>query len=221
MARVATLPTLVAESGLTGYLEEIRRLPMLERQEEFMLAKRWRERGDRDVAHKLVSSHLRLVTKIARDYRGYGLPISEVISEGNIGLMQAVERFEPEKGFRLATYAVWWIKAAIQEYILRSWSLVKLGTTANQKKLFFNLRKAKSKISALDEGDMRPDQVKLIAKRLGVAETDVIDMNRRLGGDVSLNRHDPRGRRFRRVAGLAGGRIPGPGDDARRERGVR
>jgi RNA polymerase sigma-32 factor len=187
MARVATLPTLVAESGLTGYLEEIRRLPMLERQEEFMLAKRWRERGDRDVAHKLVSSHLRLVTKIARDYRGYGLPISEVISEGNIGLMQAVERFEPEKGFRLATYAVWWIKAAIQEYILRSWSLVKLGTTANQKKLFFNLRKAKSKISALDEGDMRPDQVKLIAKRLGVAETDVIDMNRRLGGDVSLN----------------------------------
>ena len=184
MARVATLPTLMAESGLTGYLEEIRRLPMLERQEEFMLAKRWREHGDRNAAHKLVSSHLRLVTKIARGYRGYGLPISEVISEGDIGLMQAVERFEPEKGFRVATYAAWWIKAAIQEYILRSWSLVKLGTTVNQKKLFFNLRKAKSKISALDEGDMRPDQVKLIAKRLGVAETDVIDMNRRLGGDV-------------------------------------
>jgi RNA polymerase sigma-32 factor len=187
MARAATLPILMAESGLTGYLEEIRRLPMLERQEEFMLAKRWREHGDRDAAHKLVTSHLRLVAKIAMGYRGYGLPIAEVISEGNIGLMQAVERFEPEKGFRLATYAVWWIKAAIQEYILRSWSLVKMGTTANQKKLFFNLRKAKSKISALEEGDLRPDQVKLIAKRLGVTEQDVVDMNRRLGGDVSLN----------------------------------
>jgi RNA polymerase sigma-32 factor len=160
---------------------------MLERREEYMLAKRWREHTDRDAAHKLVTSHLRLVAKIARDYRGYELPISEVISEGNIGLVQAVERFEPEKGFRLATYAVWWIKAAIQEYILRSWSLVKLGTTANQKKLFFNLRKAKSKISALDEGDMRPDQVKLIAKWLGVTEPDVIDMNRRLGGDAALN----------------------------------
>ena len=187
MARAAALPILTAESGLTGYLEEIRRLPMLERQEEFMLAKRWREHGDRDAAHKLVTSHLRLVAKIAMGYRGYDLPIAEVISEGNIGLMQAVERFEPEKGFRLATYAVWWIKAAIQDYILRSWSLVKMGTTVNQKKLFYNLRKAKSKISALDEGDMRPDQVKLIAKRLGVTETDVIDMNRRLGGDASLN----------------------------------
>ena len=187
MARTAALPILTAEPGLTHYLEEIRRFPMLERQEEYMLAKRWREHGDRDAAHKLVTSHLRLVTKIARGYRGYGLPISEVISEGNVGLMQAVERFEPEKGFRLATYAVWWIKAAIQEYILRSWSLVKMGTTANQKKVFFNLRKAKSKISILDEGDMRPDQVKLIAKRLGVTETDVIDMNRRLGGDASLN----------------------------------
>ena len=152
-----------------------------------MLAKRWREHGDRDAAHKLVTSHLRLVAKIAMGYRGYGLPISEVISEGNVGLMQAVKRFEPEKGFRLATYAMWWIKAAIQEYILRSWSLVKMGTTANQKKLFFNLRKAKSKISALEEGDLRPDQVKLIAKRLGVTEQDVVDMNRRLGGDVSLN----------------------------------
>ena len=152
-----------------------------------MLAKRWREHGDRGAAHKLVTSHLRLVTKIAREYRGYGLPISEVISEGNVGLMQAVKRFEPEKGFRLATYAMWWIKAAIQEYILRSWSLVKMGTTANQKKLFFNLRKAKSKISALEEGDLRPDQVKLIAVRLGVTEQDVVDMNRRLGGDVSLN----------------------------------
>jgi RNA polymerase sigma-32 factor len=187
VARAAALPILTAESGLTRYLEEIRRFPMLEPQDEFMLAKRWREHGDRDAAHKLVTSHLRLVAKIAMGYRGYGLPISEVISEGNVGLMQAVKRFEPEKGFRLATYAMWWIKAAIQEYILRSWSLVKMGTTANQKKLFFNLRKAKSKISALEEGDLRPDQVKLIAKRLGVTEQDVVDMNRRLGGDVSLN----------------------------------
>src|SRR5881296_1559958 len=187
MARTAALPILTAEPGLTHYFEEIRGFPMLERQEEYMLAKRWREHSDRNAAHKLVTSHLRLVTKIARDYRGYGLPISEAISEGNVGLMQAVERFEPEKGFRLATYAIWWIKAAIQEYILRSWSLVKMGTTANQKKLFFNLRKAKSKISVLDGGDLRPDQVKLIAKRLGVTEQDVVDMNRRLGGDVSLN----------------------------------
>src|SRR4030081_2143246 len=183
MARKAALPI----PGLTHYLEEIRRFPMLERQEEYMLAKRWREHGDRDAAQKLVPSHLRLVTKIARDYRGYGLAISEAISEGNVGLMQAVERFEPEKGFRFATYAVVWIKASIQEYILRSWSLVKMGTTANQKKLFFNLRKAKSKISALDEGDLHPDQVKLIAKRLGVTDQDVVDMNRRLGGDASLN----------------------------------
>src|SRR5438270_5291509 len=152
-----------------------------------MLAKRWREHGDHEAAHKLVHSHLRLVARIAKGYRGYGLPISELISEGNVGLMQAVKRFEPEKGFRLATYAMWWIKASIQEYILRSWSLVKMGTTANQKKLFFNLRKAKSKISALDEGDLRPDQVKLIAKRLGVTDQDVVDMNRRLGGDASLN----------------------------------
>ena len=187
MAHAAAVPILTAESGLSRYLEEIRRFPMLEPQEEFMLAKRWREHGDRDAAHRLVTSHLRLVAKIAMGYRGYGLPISEVISEGNVGLMQAVKRFEPDKGFRLATYAMWWIKAAIQEYILRSWSLVKMGTTANQKKLFFNLRKAKSKISALEEGDLRPDQVKLIAKRLGVTEQDVIDMNRRLGGDMSLN----------------------------------
>ena len=149
-----------AESGLTRYLEEIRRFPMLERQEEYLLAKRWRGHGDRGAAHKLVTSHLRLVAKIAMGYRGYGLPISEVISEGNVGLMQALKRFEPEKGFRLTTYAMWWIRASIQEYILRSWSLVKMSTTANQKKLFFNLRKAKSKISILDEGDMRPDQVK-------------------------------------------------------------
>src|SRR5256714_4938613 len=178
--------TLVS-GNTTRYLAEIRRFPMLQAEEECLLAKRWREHGDREAAHRLVTSHLRLVAKIAMGYRGYGLPISEVVSEGNVGLMQAVKRFEPEKGFRLATYAMWWIKAAIQEYILRSWSLVKMGTTANQKKLFFNLRKAKSKISALEEGDLRPDQVKLIAKRLGVTEQDVVDMNRRLGGDVSLN----------------------------------
>src|SRR5215208_2243781 len=183
----ATLPILANEGGLSRYLDEIRKFPMLEPDEEYMLAKSWREHGDRDAAHRLVTSHLRLVAKIAMGYRGYGLPISEVVSEGNVGLMQAVKRFEPEKGFRLATYAMWWIKASIQEYILRSWSLVKMGTTANQKKLFFNLRKAKSKISALDEGDLRPDQVKQIARRLGVTETDVVEMNRRLGGDVSLN----------------------------------
>src|SRR5216684_829401 len=178
---------LTAESGLTRYLEEIRRFPMLERGEEHMLAKRWRGHGDREAAHKLVTGHLRLVAKIAMGYRGYGLPISEVISEGNVGLMQALKRFEPEKGFRLSTYAMWWIKSSIQEYILRSWSLVKMGTTANQKKLFFNLRKAKNKISILEDGEMRPDQVKTIARRLGVTEQDVIDMNRRLGGDASLN----------------------------------
>jgi len=181
------MPVITAEGGLSRYLEEIRRFPMLEPQEEYMLAKSWREHGDRDAAHKLVTSHLRLVAKIAMGYRGYGLPISEIVSEGNVGLMQAVKRFEPDKGFRLATYAMWWIKASIQEYILRSWSLVKMGTTANQKKLFFNLRKAKSKISALGEGDLKPDQVAQIAKRLGVTEKDVVDMNRRLGGDTSLN----------------------------------
>ena len=187
MARAATLPVLNGESGLAHYLTEIRKFPMLEPQQEYMLAKRWREHDDRDAAHQLVTSHLRLVAKIAMGYRGYGLPISEVVSEGNVGLMQAVKRFEPEKGFRLATYAMWWIKASIQEYILRSWSLVKMGTTANQKKLFFNLRKAKSKISALEEGDLRPEQVKQIATSLGVTEQDVIDMNLRLGGDASLN----------------------------------
>lgn len=187
MARATALPIVTAEVGLARYMEEIRRFPMLEPQEEYMLAKRWREHGDREAAHKLVTSHLRLVAKIAMGYRGYGLPISEVISEGNVGLMQAVKRFEPDKGFRLATYAMWWIKASIQEYILRSWSLVKMGTTANQKKLFFNLRKAKSKISALNDGDLHPDQVKSIAKRLGVTEKDVVDMNRRLSGDASLN----------------------------------
>ena len=183
----AALPILTTDSGLTQYLKEIRRFSMLEQHEEYMLARRWREHGDSEAAHRLVTSHLRLVAKIATGYRGYGLPIAEVISEGNVELMQAVKRFEPEKGFRLTTYAMWWIKAAIQEYILRSWSLVKIGTTANQKKLFFNLRKAKNQISAFEEGDLRPDQVNLIAERLGVSEQDVIDMNRRLGGDTSLN----------------------------------
>ena len=183
----AALPMISAESGLSRYLAEIRRFPMLDPQEEYMLAKSWREHGDRDAAQKLVTSHLRLVAKIAMGYRGYGLPIGEVISEGNIGLMQAVKRFEPDKGFRLATYAMWWIRASIQEYILRSWSLVKMGTTANQKKLFFNLRKAKSQISALEEGDLRPEQVRTIATKLGVGEQDVVDMNRRMSGDASLN----------------------------------
>jgi RNA polymerase sigma-32 factor len=172
---------------LTRYLEEIRQFPMLEPQEEYMLAKSWREHGDRDAAHRLVTSHLRLVARIAMGYRGYGLPIGEVMSEGNVGLMQAVKRFDPDKGFRLATYAMWWIRAAIQEYILRSWSLVKMGTTAAQKKLFFNLRKIKGQMKALEEGDLRPDQVKRIATQLGVTEDDVVSMNRRLGGDSSLN----------------------------------
>jgi RNA polymerase sigma-32 factor len=183
MMRAATL----VSGGTVRYLEEIRRFPILEAEEECVLAKRWREHGDADAAHKLVTSHLRLVVKIAVGYRGYGLPISEFISEGNLGLMQAAKRFDPERGFRFATYAMWWIKAAIHEYILRSWSLVKMGTTANQKKLFFNLRKAKNRIAALEEGDMHPDQVKLIAQHLGVTEQDVVEMNRRLGGDVSLN----------------------------------
>jgi RNA polymerase sigma-32 factor len=183
----AALPVLSGESGLARYLNEIRRFPMLEPQQEYMLAKRWREHADPEAAHKLVTSHLRLVAKIAMGYRGYGLPISEVVSEGNVGLMQAVKRFEPDKGFRLATYAMWWIKASIQEYILRSWSLVKMGTTASQKKLFFNLRKMKSQISALEDGDMRPDQVAKIAHKLGVTEQEVIDMNRRMSGDASLN----------------------------------
>jgi RNA polymerase sigma-32 factor len=187
LARTAAVSILSGEAGLTQYPEQIKRFPMLEPQEEFMLAKRWREHGDRDAGHNLVTSHLRLVAKVAMRYRGYGLPMTEVISEGNVGLMLAVKRFEPDKGFRLSTYAMWWIRAAIQEYILRSWSLVKMGTTANQKRLFFNLRKAKSRISALDEGDMRPDQVQFIARRLSVTEQDVVDMNRRLGGDASLN----------------------------------
>ncbi|WP_127521411.1 RNA polymerase sigma factor RpoH [Mesorhizobium sp. Z1-4] len=183
-----TLPSIVSgEGGLSRYLEEIRRFPMLQPQEEYMLAKRYHEHEDTDAAHKLVTSHLRLVAKIAMGYRGYGLPIGEVISEGNVGLMQAVKKFEPERGFRLATYAMWWIKASIQEYILRSWSLVKMGTTANQKRLFFNLRKLKGRIQALDEGDLKPHQVKEIATRLNVSEAEVVSMNRRLSGDASLN----------------------------------
>ena len=183
----AALPMISGESGLSRYLNEIRKFPMLQPEEEYMLAKRWKEHEDPDAAHRLVTSHLRLVAKIAMGYRGYGLPIGEVISEGNVGLMQAVKRFEPDKGFRLATYAMWWIRASIQEYILRSWSLVKMGTTASQKKLFFNLRKAKSQISALEEGDLRPDQVEIISTKLGVSKQDVIDMNRRMSGDASLN----------------------------------
>ena len=182
------LPSLAGGSlGLSRYLEEIRKFPMLEPQQEFMLAKRWQQHVDSDAAETLVTSHLRLVARIAMGYRGYGLPIGEVISEGNVGLMQAVKRFEPDKGFRLATYAMWWIRASIQEYILRSWSLVKMGTTASQKKLFFNLRRAKSQLQALEEGDMKPENVKKIATKLGVSEEDVISMNRRLGGDASLN----------------------------------
>jgi RNA polymerase sigma-32 factor len=176
-----------ADVHRSGFLAAVRRFPLLEPQEEYTLAKSWRERREREAAHRLVTSHLRLVVKIAARYRGYGLPISELISEGNIGLMHAVKRFEPDKGYRFATYAMWWIRAAIQEYVLRSWSLVKIGTTANQKKLFFGLRRAKSRIAAFEDGDLRPDQVEAIAGRMGVSEQDVIDMNRRLGGDVSLN----------------------------------
>ena len=188
MATRSSLPAIAAgEGGLNRYLQEIRQFPMLTPEEEFMMAKRWREHTDAKAAERLITSHLRLVAKIAMGYRGYGLPIGEVISEGNVGLMQAVKRFEPERGFRLATYAMWWIKAAIQEYVLRSWSLVKMGTTANQKKLFFNLRKIKGQIQALEDGDLKPDQVQFIAKRLGVTEEDVVSMNRRLAGDASLN----------------------------------
>jgi RNA polymerase sigma-32 factor len=182
------VPALQGEGGLSRYLTEIRKFPLLEPQDEYMLAKRWREHEDPEAAHKLVTSHLRLVAKIAMGYRGYGLPVSEIVSEGNVGLMQAVKRFEPERGFRLATYAMWWIRAAIQEYILRSWSLVKMGTTAAQKKLFFNLRKVKSKINALEEGDLRPEQVTEIATKLAVPEEEVVNMNRRLSApDSSLN----------------------------------
>jgi RNA polymerase sigma-32 factor len=176
-----------SKKASAGYLDGVRRFAMLERDQEYMLAKRWREHGDRDAANQLVTSHLRLAVKVAMNYRGYGLPVSEIISEGNVGLLQALDRFEPDRGFRFSTYAVWWIRASIQDYILRSWSLVKIGTTASQKKLFFKLRSAKNKIAALQSGDMRPDQVALIAKNLGVTDQEVVDMNRRLGGDSSLN----------------------------------
>ena len=182
------LPALSGEAGLSRYLTEIRKFPLLSPEDEYMFAKRWKEHEDPEAARRLVTSHLRLVAKIAMGYRGYGLPVSEIVSEGNVGLMQAVKRFDPDRGFRLATYAMWWIRASIQEYVLRSWSMVKMGTTAAQKKLFFNLRKAKSEIEALQEGDMRPDQVSLIATKLGVLDAEVISMNRRLsGGDASLN----------------------------------
>ena len=188
MSNYKNLPAPSPENGLSRYLQEIRKFPMLEPEQEYMLAKRWIEEQDSDAAHQMVTSHLRLAAKIAMGYRGYGLPQAEVISEANVGLMQAVKRFDPEKGFRLATYAMWWIRASIQEYILRSWSLVKMGTTSAQKKLFFNLRKAKSRIGALDEGDMHPDSVAKIAGDLGVSEAEVVSMNRRLsGGDASLN----------------------------------
>jgi len=183
-----TLPALSSDSGLSRYLSEIRKFPMLEPDEEFMLAKRYAEHQDPEAAHRMVTSHLRLVAKIAMGYRGYGLPISEIVSEGNVGLMQAVKRFDPDRGFRLATYAMWWIRAAIQEYILHSWSLVKIGTTAAQKKLFFNLRKVKGQLKAIEEGDLPPETVKEIATRLDVPENDVVDMNRRLSShDHSLN----------------------------------
>ena len=188
MANYANLPAPTPEGGLNRYMQEIRKFPLLEPEEEYMLAKRWVEQEDTEAAHRMVTSHLRLAAKIAMGYRGYGLPQAEVISEANVGLMQAVKRFDPEKGFRLATYAMWWIRASIQEYILRSWSLVKLGTTSGQKKLFFNLRKAKNKIGALEEGDLRPENVEKIATQLGVTEEEVISMNRRMsGGDASLN----------------------------------
>ena len=180
-------PAFVRDGRGKGYLSDIGRFAMLERDQEYSLAKRWREHGDRDAANQLVTSHLRLAAKVAMGYRGYGLPVSEIISEGNVGLMQALNRFEPEKGFRFATYAIWWIRASIQDYILRSWSLVKIGTTVNQKRLFFKLRSAKSKIAAFESGDLHPDQVALIAKDLDVTDQDVVDMNRRLGGDKSIN----------------------------------
>ncbi|KEC55304.1 RNA polymerase sigma factor RpoH [Bartonella koehlerae] len=187
MAHMNLLSVTIGDGGLNRYLEEVRRFPMLEPQEEYMLAQRYRKYNDLKAAHKLVTSHLRLVAKIAVGYRSYGLPIGEVISEGNVGLMKAVKRFEPERGFRLATYAIWWIKASIQEYVLRSWSLVKMGTTANQKRLFFNLRKLKSRLQVLDNGDLNAEQVKEIATQLNVTEDEVVSMNRRLGGDTSLN----------------------------------
>ncbi len=188
MATTSTLPSISSDGSLARYLQEIRKFPMLQQEEEYMLAKRWREHGDTNAAHQLVTSHLRLVAKIAMGYRGYGLPLSELISEGNVGMMQAVKRFDPDRGFRLATYALWWIRASMQEYILHSWSLVKMGTTAAQKKLFFNLRRLKGQLQAIEEGDLSPENVQKIATELGVAESDVVSMNRRLASpDHSLN----------------------------------
>ena len=223
MANYTTLPAPSPEQGLNRYLQEIRQFPMLEPEEEYMLAKRWVEENDTEAAHKMVTSHLRLAAKIAMGYRGYGLPQAEVVSEANVGLMQAVKRFDPEKGFRLSTYAMWWIRAAIQEYILRSWSLVKLGTTSAQKKLFFNLRKAKNRIGALEEGDLRPENVARIANDLGVTEDEVTSMNRRMaGGDASLNvMVGQDGDSSTPVAGLARGRGRRPGRRHRRARRAR
>ncbi len=215
-----SVPSISGEGNLTRYLQEIRKFPMLEPDEEYMLAKRWKEQEDSEAAHRLVTSHLRLVAKIAMGYRGYGLPLSELISEGNVGMMQAVKRFDPDRGFRLATYAMWWIRAAIQEYILHSWSLVKMGTTAAQKKLFFNLRKLKGQLQAVEEGDLSPENLKKIATELDVPEADVVSMNRRLASpDHSLNA-PLRERQRGRVAGLAGRREREPGDPARREPGA-
>ena len=213
------LPALSSDAGLSRYLTEIRKFPLLSPEDEYMFAKRWKEHGDPEAARQLVTSHLRLVAKIAMGYRGYGLPISEIVSEGNVGLMQAVKRFDPDKGFRLATYAMWWIRASIQEYVLRSWSMVKMGTTAAQKKLFFNLRKAKSNIGAIEEGDLTPEHTATLADQLGVTEREVTDMNRRLSGpDSSLNA-PLRSESRKRMAGLAGRRHHRPGNPPGRARG--
>src|SRR5271154_2512927 len=216
MASLATIPTLSSEGGLSRYLQEIRKFPLLDQQEEYMLAKRWREHGDPDAAQKLVTSHLRLVAKIAMGYRGYGLPLAELVSEGNVGMMQAVKRFDPERGFRLATYAMWWIRASMQEYILHSWSLVKIGTTAAQKKLFFNLRRLKGQLQAIEEGDLSPENVEKIAHELDVPEVDVISMNRRLASpDHSLNapvRSDSEGEWQGWLGGGGGKQEAGRGD---------
>ena len=221
-ANLPALPSsLTPEGNLSRYLQEIRKFPLLEPQQEFMLAKAWREHGDSKAAHQLVTSHLRLVAKIAMGYRGYGLPVAELISEGNVGMMQAVKRFDPDRGFRLATYAMWWIRASIQEYILHCWSLVKMGTTAAQKKLFFNLRKLKGQMQAIEEGDLSPEQVTKIATRLGVPEEEVVNMNRRLAAPGHLAQRPGQGRGRHGVAGLAGRRQPQPGGPPRREPGAR
>ena len=214
------LPALSNDAGLSRYLTEIRKFPLLTPEDEYMFAKRLKEHGDAEAARRLVTSHLRLVAKIAMGYRGYGLPVSEIVSEGNVGLMQAVKRFDPDKGFRLATYAMWWIRAAIQEYVLRSWSMVKLGTTAAQKKLFFNLRKAKSNIGAIEEGDLTPAHTAKLADQLGVTESEVTDMNRRLSRAGFVAQRAAALGIGKRMAGLAGRRHHGPGNAAGRARGT-